>query len=88
MYSSSRLFILVEKFNHTIGAPEQAKFLKRHCTYSHVPRFVMSTNHSTEITIFQRCYDEVAEAVEETGGAVNHETAEKLEYLEVEHLFI
>lgn len=44
----------------------------------------MSTVYS--IAFFQRCYDEVSEAVEETGGVVNHETAEKLEYLEVEHL--
>lgn len=34
------------------------------------------------LDIQQRCYDEVSEAVEETGGVVNHETAEKLEYLE------
>ena len=35
---------------------------------------------------FQRCYDEVSQAVEETGGVVNHETAEKLAYLEVRTL--
>ena len=37
---------------------------------------------------FQRCYDEVSQAVEETGGVVNHETAEKLAYLEARTLDI